>query len=181
MQLQNSLETLPVHLNILSPPRSGIAVNSAYLSPLIWPHTHTHTSTHGAVPTGCCPFCFFLFPALFYYHAAAAKNLRLPQPQFKSHLNTRSRSRRRSRRRCCRLCHRQHHYCHTQLRHSRVQLQLVDLLKWRMQNANGKWRRRATLALTAMDVDESVSSRQRGCEEEGTARREGSRGLGGIG
>lgn len=142
--------------------------------------THTKTRTHAAVPTGCCPFCFFLFPALFYYHAAAAKNLRLPQPQFKSHLNSCSRRwrRRRSRRRCCRLCHRQHHYCHTQLRHSRVQLQLVDLLKWRMQNANGKWRRRATLALTAMDVDESVSSRQRGCEEEGTARREGGRGEG---
>lgn len=153
---------------------------SLLIAPDLPTHTHSHTNTHAAVPTGCCPFCFFLFPALFYYHAAAAKNLRLPQPQFKSHLNSRSRSRRRrrSRRRCCRLCHRQHHYCHTQLRHSRVQLQLVDLLKWRMQNANGKWRRRATLALTAMDVDESVSSRQRGCEEEGTARREGSRGGG---
>lgn len=40
-----------------------------------------------------------------------------------------------------------------------------------MQNANGKWRRRATLALTAMDVDESVSSRQRGCQGEGSGGR----------
>lgn len=56
LQLQNSLETLPVHLNILSPPRSGIAVNSAYLSPLICPHTHTHT----------CSCTYWLLPVLFF-------------------------------------------------------------------------------------------------------------------